>query len=165
MAEHTAFHGETQVAAAAAGDAIDEYYNHPDQSFALNEVINQDEGYSALRWIIAKAMENATAAGPSSEKIAELVRRYDKTYSEIEALSSEEARGPVGDLYDTAVYDFAHNIAELLRGAVAISAGQKTVASLDGSVDAADWITEGHVLDAHEVAYLRSLVIPGKVEE
>ena len=38
-----------------------------------------------------------------------------------------------------------------------------TVADLDGSVDEADWIQHGHVLDADEVAYLRSLVLPWTV--
>ena len=32
-----------------------------------------------------------------------------------------------------------------------------TVGSLDGTIDEADWISVGHVLDAHEVAYIRSL--------
>jgi len=35
-----------------------------------------------------------------------------------------------------------------------------TVASLDGTGDAADWISVGHVLDAHEVAYIRGLLLP-----
>jgi hypothetical protein len=35
-----------------------------------------------------------------------------------------------------------------------------TVAGLDGTADEADWITAGHTLDAHEVAYIRSLIIP-----
>ena len=47
-------------------------------------------------------------------------------------------------------------------GAVAGDEDQplRTVADLDGTVDAADWIRSGHVLDAHEVVYLRSLVLP-----
>jgi hypothetical protein len=36
----------------------------------------------------------------------------------------------------------------------------RTIADLDGTVDAADWIRSGHVLDDNEVAYLRSLVLP-----
>lgn len=35
-----------------------------------------------------------------------------------------------------------------------------TVADLDGSDDAADWITPGHVLSPEEVVYLRSLHLP-----
>lgn len=40
------------------------------------------------------------------------------------------------------------------------TAESRTVADLDGTVDAADWIQSGHVLDAQEVAYLRSLHLP-----
>lgn len=49
-------------------------------------------------------------------------------------------------------------------GAVAGDEDQqtRTVADLDGTVDAADWIRSGHVLDDNEVAYLRSLVLPGQ---
>lgn len=36
----------------------------------------------------------------------------------------------------------------------------RTVADLDGTADAADWIQTGHVLDANEVAYLRTLLLP-----
>jgi hypothetical protein len=36
----------------------------------------------------------------------------------------------------------------------------RTVADLDGTDDAADWIRAGHVLDDHEVVYLRSLILP-----
>lgn len=39
-----------------------------------------------------------------------------------------------------------------------------TVADLDGSDDAAEWISVGHVLDAGEVAYIRSLVLPDSIE-
>ncbi|ROR76029.1 hypothetical protein SAMN06295974_3825 [Plantibacter flavus] len=35
-----------------------------------------------------------------------------------------------------------------------------TVGDLDGSPDAANWLSPGHVLDASEVAYLRSLRLP-----
>lgn len=34
-----------------------------------------------------------------------------------------------------------------------------TVADLDGTEDAADWIAPGHVLDADDVAWIRSLRI------
>jgi hypothetical protein len=35
-----------------------------------------------------------------------------------------------------------------------------TIADLDGTVDEPDWIQVGHVLDADEVAFLRSLRLP-----
>lgn len=35
-----------------------------------------------------------------------------------------------------------------------------TVADLDGSDDAADWLEPGHVLDEYEVAWIRSLILP-----
>lgn len=38
-----------------------------------------------------------------------------------------------------------------------------TLADLDGTVDAPDWIQTGHVLDASEVSYLRSLLLPEPV--
>ena len=35
-----------------------------------------------------------------------------------------------------------------------------TLADLDGSDDEADWLQAGHVLDGHEVEYLRTLHLP-----
>ena len=46
---------------------------------------------------------------------------------------------------------------------VALTNGPLRVADLDGSVDAADWIEAGHVLDASEVEYIRGLVLPESV--
>ncbi|MET0885671.1 MAG: hypothetical protein ABWX92_04400 [Mycetocola sp.] len=98
MTTHSTFHGESQVSAKAASEAIDAYYNRSDQPRAFNDAIAEDDSYSALRWIVARAINN-----------------------------SQETT---------------------------------TVASLDGTVDEADWLSEGHVLDAYEVAYLRSLIVP-----
>ena len=36
----------------------------------------------------------------------------------------------------------------------------QTVASLDGTDDAAEWLAVGHVLDAYEVEFLRGLLLP-----
>ncbi|MFF2053824.1 hypothetical protein ACFVU2_19625 [Leifsonia sp. NPDC058194] len=36
----------------------------------------------------------------------------------------------------------------------------RTVADLDGTADAVDWLQTGHALDDQEVAYLRSLLLP-----
>jgi hypothetical protein len=65
MARHMLFHGETETSAEAAGDAIDAYYNHAEQSAALNHAIDGDKGYTALRWIIGKAIAKATEAAPT----------------------------------------------------------------------------------------------------
>jgi hypothetical protein len=47
--------------------------------------------------------------------------------------------------------------AHLVLRAEEFKAEPRTVADLDGTDDEASWITPGHVLDAHEVAYLRGL--------
>lgn len=46
------------------------------------------------------------------------------------------------------------------EGIESVAAERRTVADLDGTPDAADWLTVGHVLDEYEVPYLRSLILP-----
>ena len=59
MSTHTQYHDEDPRSASAAGDAIDEYYSSQIQTFELNDAMSDDENYSALRWILAKAIDNA----------------------------------------------------------------------------------------------------------
>lgn len=39
----------------------------------------------------------------------------------------------------------------------------QTLADLDGTEDAADWMAPGHVLDADDVEFLRGLILPSSV--
>lgn len=57
--------------------------------------------------------------------------------------------------------DWSEEIAVLVNLEQQLLTPPVTVADLDGTVDEASWVRSGHVLDDHEVAYIRSLFAPG----
>jgi hypothetical protein len=98
-------------------------------------------------------------AGFDAKMLGELVTAAESFAVEVRSI----LRQGVESVFETMASDKSNDWSEelaILRAAIAGGDIQRTVAALDGTDDAAEWITPGHVLDAYEVAYLRRLVLP-----